>query len=391
MRRVFLAILLAVLTALVAARTREAPSEETAAMAARWDESGYNVLELKRSGGTATAGSARIRELESYFYSCTPTAKTPCTGLLRGKDLILLLAENWTAPDPTPEQTPALWRMLAEGVRFQSVYAPDWFQGMDGREFALLTGLAPTAVQESTSLAWVGQQGTYLPFSLGVGLGAAGYDCRAYTGDARPEAYQALGFAVQQRPASEGDALAQALSAPETGRPWAAYFVLSGQDVEQTLAQLWQLLEQTGRQDSTAVCLAAAGDGAGRGALFLRAPGLAGTEVAAPCSELDVTPTLLDLFGAPYDARFLSGRDVLADGPEVDVPVSLAGSAYCDWVTAAGRYHAVEGVFSPTDGRFSGQSEARRYVGRMRQVVYDRYSYARQLLECNYFQLAMGR
>ena len=119
------------------------------------------------------------------------------------------------------------------------------------------------------------------------------------------------------------------------------------------------------------------------------AAGLAGLTVTAPCSELDVTPTLLDLFGAAYDARFLSGRDLLADGAAAGPPalVSLYGSAYGDWVTDAGRYRAAEDVFLPAEGH--GTDE--RYVRRMRQLVYDRYTVSRRILESNYFRLAAGR
>ena len=42
-------------------------------------------------------------------------------------------------------------------------------------------------------------------------------------------------------------------------------------------------------------------------------------DVNVPCCSLDVLPTLLNLFGLPYDSRLLIGSDVLADGEHIAV------------------------------------------------------------------------
>ena len=153
--------------------------------------------------------------------------------------------------------------------------------------------------------------------------------------------------------------------------------------------RLWQALAETGRERETLLCLVTGAGEQLRGSLTLWAAGLDPAEVAGPCSELDVTATLLELLGAAYDSRFLSGRDLLADDPDGG-PVALGGSAWAGWVTDAGVYRADEGRFVPSDGRFSSRSETERYVLQMRRAVYEQYIYARQALECDYFQSRFG-
>lgn len=363
---------------------------QTAAMSVRWYADEYNVLDIELPAGSGTAGSTALSELDGSFLSRTPTRKSGYTGLLAGRDLVLLLAEQWRPETAGQVQTPALWRLRTEGLRFTRAYAPDWYQADDGRQFALLTGMTPTTQEDSTSMAWVGAEGTYLPFSLGRCLGRAGYDCRVYAPEqGRQAAYEALGFTPGPWAGADGDTLEQALPQMASDRPFAAVFVLTGRDGEQTMARLWQTLSETGLERDTVLCLVAGGDEPLRGSITLWAEGLAAGEVDVPCSELDVTPTLLDMLGAAYDARFLSGRDALA--PDAGgLPVSLGGSAYADWVTDAGSYSAGEGLFTPADGGFSSARETDRYVQRMCQAVYEQYVCARQALQCDYFRVRMG-
>ena len=387
-------MLLAILAGVVAARAGILPGQEArpaAAMVRTWDSARYNVMDLERPGAQATAGSASFAELDSYFLSREPTAKHERTGLLAGQNLVLLVAEDWQTGAVDSAAEPALRQMWEQSARFPACYAPDWYQGMDGRLFALLSGLVPTAVGGTTSLAWTGEQNVSMPFALGSRLQAAGYDCAIYPASAdRAAAFSALGFPVRPRRETDASTVTGALETAGDG-PFAICVVLTGTDGEPALAALWQTLEQKGLTDSTAVCLLAGSTAPLRGLLLIRGRGLAGTEVSAPCSELDVTPTLLDLMGVGYDARFLSGRDLLADGKETDVPVSLYGSAFSDWVSASGSYSAGGGTFQPAGDRFSGEGDLARYVQQARQTVYDRYVFAQRALESNYFRVAAGK
>lgn len=368
MRRAVLGMLSAVLAAVVIARCL-LPTEARAQDIPVPDATSrtYNMLTLDLTGGTGTAGSGVIGELSDYFLSCAPTAKSSYTGLWEGMSLVVICAESW---EPTLDETaqPALYRLWAEGAHLTEVYAPDWYQGLDGREFSLLTGTLPTSVRGQTALSFLGERGVYLPYSLPTALSAAGYTCLAFSDSGQDDAYLALGFSqVANEPQSPSD-MAQTVSAYAGCGTFLAYYVLDGTELGETLEALLTALDEAGRGDDTAICLLTGQETELRGSLYLWGTGLSGSRVDTPCSELDMTPTLLDLLGISYDSRFLSGRDLFAGDTvpgraSAAMPlVSLYGSAYGDWVTDTGCYLAGENIFWLSGDYFVSDQEASRYV-----------------------------
>ncbi len=384
-RLVIFLILFAVLMALVIARA--GLPEPSVAVMAPAEDAAYNVLDLAPPAVTETAGSGMIAELSSYFLSREPTAKNAFTGALRGKSLILLCADEW-APDPADHRkNPALCRLARESAALGEVFRPDWYQGMDGRLFALLSGLMPTRVEDRTALACTGEQNIYLPFSLPGSLRREGYVCRAFIRSAADaDAMFSLGFDdTDVRDAEAEDILA----ALEGEAPAFVFWELAG-DGEAALARIMDALYEEHRTD-TALCLLTADPDSERAQLYFWGAGLSGAASDVPCSELDVPPTLLNLFGVAYDARFLSGRDIFAEHVpgEADAAtplVTLAGSAFSSWVTDAGRYDAAETAFTPAgDGVSPGRDEG--YVRAVSTLNYQRYVFARRVMETNYFRL----
>ena len=383
MRRVIFTVLAAALAVIISLRVEREPAV-TALAPAHWDNQRYNVMaEPYGAGDLQTAGSGARAEIESYYLGRVPTLKNACTGLLAGRNVILILAADWQ----TDGSSPVLDRFSAEGARFTNVYAPDWYQGPDGREFALLSGMTPVTVQERTALAWTGGQGICLPFALARSLSRAGYDTWAFPARTGYEAaYEALGFGHVLPP---GTALSGSLDDLGAG-PWLAYQVLPG-DGEEALTALMTALESRGIARNTAVCVLTGSSEPLRGHMFLWGEGLSGLTVDRPCSELDAAPTLLNLLGIEMDSRFFSGRDLFAPaGEESEYPVSLYGSAFSDWVTEKGRYEAVHDLFVPGSGVNMSQTERERYVSRMRAEVYDRYVYAGRVLQTDHFRAARG-
>ena len=391
MRRFIFALTLVALGGLMAARTRAEQALQAApvmAVAAEWSAERYNVLDLAPASDKHTAGSAVLGELDAYYLTRTPTAKSRYTGLLAGNNLVLILAEDWTELKLDQTGSPALYRLWTGGAGFLEHYAPEWYQGRDGREFALLTGVTPTAVGEDTALAAVGARSLSVPFALARCLGDAGYVCRAWPGRGDMDAaYEALGFAAVR---SEGGPDFAMLGAEEA--PFFVYWVWPDADGEASLSALFQALEEQNMADDTVICLLTGHTQPLRGHMFLWSQRLVGTSVTVPSSELDVTATLLDLLGMDYDARLLSGRDLLAPAEEGRPPlVSLGGSAYCDWVTDAGCFIAGEESFFPADDRFADDQEQAEYVADVCRLVYDRYIFDRRAMETDYFRALTGR
>ena len=390
MGRFILCVLSAALAVLVVARSLlPEPAQPVMATSVY----GYNLLAEEMPPVTETAGSAIIGEMNSYYFSRPATAKNACTGALEGKNLVLICADNW---QPQAKRSISLTSLLGSGIAFSNVYRPDWYQGMEGREFALLTGIVPTNVDGQSALSWLGQQEVYLPFTLARALGDRGYDCRAFvTETSRRAAYTALGFESVEAVGVPAQTMVKNTAESCFGEaPFFAFYVWQEGECENALAALLAELETREILEQTAVCLVTGSGDGQRAQIFLRSGKLKAPVPEAPCSELDVTPTLLNLFGADYDARFLSGRDIFApcsaaEAAEDPLPlVILRGSAYSGWVTDAGSYSLPEGFLPEAD--FPDTQAEESYARLVSAQVYERYIFARRVMENNYFHLIFG-
>lgn len=396
MRKFTLFLCILLLLGLITARTlylKNEPAQTASAV-----HPGYNLLDLNLSLAPETAGSALLAEMNRYYLARTPTAKNECTGILEGKNLILICADAWN-PDPSDkDQSPTLHRLQQDGAMFTNVYRPDWYQGTDGQEFALLTGVIPTNVNSKTALIHTGEQSIYFPYSPARCLAQAGYSSLVfYTDEDHCLAYEALGFSLLVEAAhSDLETAENSLTALLESSPFFAYYIWSETDGEPALAALMRGLASLGLEDDTVICLLTAGPQEQRAQLFLWGEGLRGLTATIPCSELDIVPTLLNLFGLDYDSRFLSGRDIFAPAGDSDQAssltplVSLSGSAYSDWVTPAGNYLAGEQLFWQESRVLRDADSITSYVNAVNRLVYDRYVFARRVMENNYFQLVLS-
>ena len=117
-------------------------------------------------------------------------------------------------------------------------------------------------------------------------------------------------------------------------------------------------------------------------------------EVDTPCSSIDIVPTLCNLFGLDYDSRLYSGRDVFATNYEADqastcMPlVIFANTGFGNsWITAAGTYEASTGTFTPNEGITVDDN----YVSLVSQLVQAKYTYAKQMIQQDYYQILEAR
>lgn len=92
------------------------------------------------------------------------------------------------------------------------------------------------------------------------------------------------------------------------------------------------------------------------------------------CCSQDILPTLLNLFGFPYDSRLLTGRDVLSDCTHAAV-------------LADGSFLTRELVYDGTADRFSwrGEEGSEDYAQALRQAVEDQFSAAAAILDTDYY------
>ena len=116
-----------------------------------------------------------IKKLHEYIASQTPTNTNAYTGLFKGKNLIFITAEAFCGEIVDPELTPALYRLIHEGIYFSDYYQPAWGAGTIGGEYTNVVGLMPVngkCMQEAH------QQDLF--FTIGNQLQKEGYASGAY-------------------------------------------------------------------------------------------------------------------------------------------------------------------------------------------------------------------
>ena len=113
-------------------------------------------------------------------------------------------------------------------------------------------------------------------------------------------------------------------------------------------------------------------------------------QIDAPCTAIDILPTLLNLYGIPYDSRLLSGRDIFAenyaDNDKVSTTMPLAvipTSSSRGWQTLAGTYEPRTDTFIPNPGHQVDDD----YVKTVNAMIDAKYSYASKIVEWDYYRL----
>lgn len=94
------------------------------------------------------------------------------------------------------------------------------------------------------------------------------------------------------------------------------------------------------------------------------------------CMNIDVLPTVYNLFGLDYDSRLLMGKDIFS---------SIDGLAILkdrSWVTSKGTYYASSNKFVPKDGEVDPN-----YVNQINQIVNNRLSIGKRIIESNYYKI----
>ena len=103
-------------------------------------------------------------------------------------------------------------------------------------------------------------------------------------------------------------------------------------------------------------------------------------EVSTPTFNLDILPTLSNLFGVEYDSRLLPGRDVFSEA----MPLVYWGCR--DWITEKGRYLAISDTYIPNEG----EEWDEEYFRGICRIVENRLLLSRVVVETNYYQLLFG-
>lgn len=99
-------------------------------------------------------------------------------------------------------------------------------------------------------------------------------------------------------------------------------------------------------------------------------------------SQIDVLPTLLNLFGIEYDSRLIIGKDILSNGE------CLAIFSNYSWVSDYGTYYANKKKFVPKEGVVLENQE--EYVKAIKNRVSNYYSISKLIMDNNYYNYILG-
>ncbi len=103
---------------------------------------------------------------------------------------------------------------------------------------------------------------------------------------------------------------------------------------------------------------------------------MAKVKVSKVGSQIDVLPTLYNIFGLKYDSRLIIGKDILSTEP------GLAIFDNRSWVSDKGSYYAASSKFVPRDGVEVEDG----YVSYMNKVVGNKINMSKLILTENYYQ-----
>ncbi len=131
---------------------------------------GYHQLQLNLEGG-----SGKIAKLNQYVASLTPNKENDFTGLFKGKNLIFITAEAFTAELIDPELTPTLYRLATKGMQFTDYYQANG-SGTTGGEYQNIFGMVPS--QGGSSFKKTATHYNYM--TIGSQLDRLGYYGKAF-------------------------------------------------------------------------------------------------------------------------------------------------------------------------------------------------------------------
>lgn len=100
------------------------------------------------------------------------------------------------------------------------------------------------------------------------------------------------------------------------------------------------------------------------------------------CSNVDLLPTILNLWGMPYDSRMLAGTDVFSDGVHAAVLIDhsfLTDKVWFNSNTGEIRYLVPQ------------EEVPDSYIESMNQLIASRFEFSAEILRNNYYQYVFGQ
>ena len=153
-----------------------------------------NIMDIDFKALASQEANETIRTLHKYFDSVQPTNKNEYTGIFKGYNLIMIVAEGFSPYAVHKEKTPTLYKLVNEGFVFRNFYTALWQTSTSDGEFVALNSLIPIGTRSMYRT-----RNNLLPFSLGhqfnrIGVESKAYHNHTYTYYQRDKTHPNLGY-----------------------------------------------------------------------------------------------------------------------------------------------------------------------------------------------------
>ena len=411
---------------------------------------GYNNLDLDFDGLINDTNDNLVKEMSEYFKNETGTLQNEYTGMFKGKNLILFMAESFNEIALRKDITPTLYKMSKEGFVLKNYYTPTIYSTIGG-EFQELSGLYANF---SSLSQWRSGQNTF-PMGIATLFQNEGYNTFAYHNNSyafqdRNVYLEKLGFTnfkacyngleklinCGQWPQSDVEMIETTYTDYiDSDKPFMVFYAtVSGHagyswsnsmarkhkeqiealdlpysipvqaylgtqmELDDAINLLLEKLEEAGKLDNTVIVLV--GDHypyeltidqvnevasykkdsvieVNRSHLFIWNSKMETVKIDKIGSQIDIIPTVYNLFALPYDSRLFIGHDILSSEP------GLAMFANNSWVSDKGKYYASSGKFEQT----TDEELDENYVDDMNIDVRNRITMSKYIMDKNYYKL----
>lgn len=414
----------------------------------------YNNLDIDFESLIVNENNKTLKQLHEYFKSDTGTLQNEYTGMFKGKNLILFMAESYNEIAVNKDLTPTLYKLVNSGFVFENFYTPTIYSTIGG-EFQEMTGL----YAQSTSILSKFRSGNiYFPQGIGNKFNEINYSTFAYHNNSyafqdRNKYLKSLGFNnfkacyngleklinCKEWPQSDlaminatvndyinGDnfmvfyasvsghssynfssnAAAKRNKAEymQAGLPYSegpASYIAAQMELDKALDALIKKLDEAGKLEDTVIALV--GDHypyeltidqinevstyqkddvveVNRSNFILWNSEMDTVKVSKVGSQLDVIPTIYNVFGINYDSRLFIGKDILS----TEGGLAMFGNR--SWVTDKGTYFARSGKFEPKDGVEYDEN----YIKNINQIVNNKITMSKLIIENNYYKKVLN-
>lgn len=140
------------------------------------DEKQYNIWNIDFDELIKNETNENIIDIHKYMKTITPTEKNKYTGMFKGKNLVIFVAEAFSDIAIDKDITPNLYKLYTEGFQFNNFYTPVFPVSTADGEYITDTSLIPKEGVWSLSKLY----GNTMPLSIPNLFEPLGYSTNAY-------------------------------------------------------------------------------------------------------------------------------------------------------------------------------------------------------------------